>query len=655
MISHSLRLFNLFSLVAISAVLVGCLDKPVSNKFKNKDLIRIAEFTDHRQTDSLMAALRSKQPLLRIEAAYGLASVRDERSVDVLHNAINDAVPEVREASAYALGQILHPSSVQPLAYSLRYESKPQVYLAIMEALGKIGGALHATGQTPDMVENAVNALINFEKSDSIGINGLAKGAFWLHNAGWGETQLMNRLHALYSEQAATNRRAIAYAASRYKGAWYADTIQANQFLEMFSNEADPLAKMAGITIAPRINSQYAIQTIVKQLQNSSQQPEVLISACRAASKMEGITSENLLLLLNHADRHVVEEALFALMKKELDASAWQQIDAAVIHQNAYIQCIAMRLHGAHNDTTALAGWLQTTASEGDTYAKLSRIRALGSFPSQAANCLAHVQNESDILIKNAYTEAFIECHQSEAFPATIQYAEALLNIFALNDIGLKALTAVEMRGLALSDEQKNRFNQTLNDALHALQLPREVETYNEIVKTINAIGLQTLAEIEPTFNHPIDWELIKTISRKQRVLINTSQGPIQLVLHVDEAPGSVANFVQLVHDGFYNGKYFHRVIPNFVAQGGCPRGDGMGGTDYTIRSEFRLHSYGTGTVGLASAGPDTESCQWFITHIPTPHLEGRYSIFAHVAEGMDVVQRIGIGDRIESITLVND
>jgi cyclophilin family peptidyl-prolyl cis-trans isomerase/HEAT repeat protein len=655
MISHSLRLFNLFSLVAISAVLVSCLDKPVSNKFKNKDLIRIAEFTDHRQTDSLMATLRSKQPLLRIEAAYGLASVRDERAVDVLHNAINDAVPEVREASAYALGQIMHPSSVQPLAFCLRYESKPQVYLAIMEALGKIGGALHAAGQTPDMVENAVNALVNFEKTDSIGTNGLAKAAFWLHNAGWGESQLMNRLHALYSEQAATNRRALAYAASRYKGAWYADTIQANQFLDMFSNEADPLAKMAGLTIAPRINSQYAIQTIVKQLQNSNQQPEVLIAACRAASKMQGITSNNLLLLIKHADRHVAEEALFALMKKELDASDWQQIDAAVITQNAYIQSIAMRLHGAHNDTTALAGWLQTIASEVDTYAKLSRIRALGSFPSQASNCLTHVLNESDILIKNAYTEAFIECHQSDAFPPIIQYADALLSIFAINDIGLKALTAAEMRGFALTDEQKIIVNQTLSAALNGLQLPREVETYNEIVKTINAIGLQTLAEIEPTFNHSIDWELIKTISRKQSVLIATSQGPIQLVLHVDDAPGSVANFVQLVNDGFYNGKYFHRVIPNFVAQGGCPRGDGMGGTDYTIRSEFRLHNYGTGTVGLASAGPDTESCQWFITHIPTPHLEGRYSIFAHVAEGMDVVQRIGIGDRIESITLVND
>jgi len=314
-----------------------------------------------------------------------------------------------------------------------------------------------------------------------------------------------------------------------------------------------------------------------------------------------------------------------------------------------------MRLHGAHNDTLPLVDWLRLIDSETDAYSKLSRIRALGSFPSQSENCLAHALNASDVLSQNAYTEAFIECHQSANFPRNINYADALISLFSQNDIGLKALTAVELRAITLNDEQRVIVNQKLNSALQQLEMPREVETYNEIVKTINSAGIQSAIEIEPTFNHAIDWDLVKTIPRNQRALITSTQGQIEILLHVDDAPGSVANFVQLVNNGFYDGKYFHRVIPNFVAQGGCPRGDGMGGTDYTIRSDFRLHSYGSGTVGLASAGPDTESCQWFITHIPTPHLEGRYTIFAHVIKGMEVVQRIGIGDRIESITLVKE
>ncbi|OON67488.1 hypothetical protein B0919_17920 [Hymenobacter sp. CRA2] len=137
-----------------------------------------------------------------------------------------------------------------------------------------------------------------------------------------------------------------------------------------------------------------------------------------------------------------------------------------------------------------------------------------------------------------------------------------------------------------------------------------------------------------------------------QRATVTTSKGVVELRLLVEEAPGSVASFVQLTKDGFYNGKNFHRVVPNFVAQGGCPRGDGWGGTDYTLRSEFFDRGYGEGAVGLASAGKDTESCQWFITHSPTPHLDGRYTIFAVVERGMDVVHRLDIGDRITSVAL---
>ncbi|ALJ01190.1 hypothetical protein DC20_04305 [Rufibacter tibetensis] len=123
--------------------------------------------------------------------------------------------------------------------------------------------------------------------------------------------------------------------------------------------------------------------------------------------------------------------------------------------------------------------------------------------------------------------------------------------------------------------------------------------------------------------------------------------------LLVEDAPGSVANFVELLEQGFYNGKNYHRVVPNFVAQGGCPRGDGWGSTDYAIRSEFADLNYLEGYVGMASAGKDTESCQWFITHSPTPHLDGKYTIFARVIKGMDVVHQLNIGDTIEKVELV--
>jgi cyclophilin family peptidyl-prolyl cis-trans isomerase len=121
----------------------------------------------------------------------------------------------------------------------------------------------------------------------------------------------------------------------------------------------------------------------------------------------------------------------------------------------------------------------------------------------------------------------------------------------------------------------------------------------------------------------------------------------------VNDTPGSVANFMALADTGYYSPSLFHRVVPNFVAQGGDPRGDGWGGEDYSIRSEIGPLRYQTGSVGMASAGKDTEGVQWFINHSPTPHLDGRYSIFAVVTSGMEVVHQLEMGDEIISIERV--
>ena len=108
-----------------------------------------------------------------------------------------------------------------------------------------------------------------------------------------------------------------------------------------------------------------------------------------------------------------------------------------------------------------------------------------------------------------------------------------------------------------------------------------------------------------------------------------------------------MASFVKLVRDGFYDGLIWHRVVSNFVIQGGDPRGDGWGGAGYTLRDEINTERYVRGTVGMPKAGKDTGGGQIFITHVPTPHLDGNYTIFGRVVSGMDVVDRIEVGDRI--------
>jgi peptidyl-prolyl cis-trans isomerase B (cyclophilin B) len=139
----------------------------------------------------------------------------------------------------------------------------------------------------------------------------------------------------------------------------------------------------------------------------------------------------------------------------------------------------------------------------------------------------------------------------------------------------------------------------------------------------------------------------------------NTSRGPIRTRLHADKTPVTVASFVNLVKRGYYDGLSFHRVIPDFMIQGGCPQGSGTGGPGYRFEDEPRpdLRHDKPGVLSMANAGPRTNGSQFFITHVATPWLDGKHTVFGEVlgAEDMAVVNAIRGGDKIESVTLSGD
>ena len=135
---------------------------------------------------------------------------------------------------------------------------------------------------------------------------------------------------------------------------------------------------------------------------------------------------------------------------------------------------------------------------------------------------------------------------------------------------------------------------------------------------------------------------------------IETSKGVIRLELHEDRAPKTVANFEKLAGEGFYDGLKFHRVIANFMIQTGCPQGTGTGDAGYKFEDEFddSLRHDRAGILSMANAGPNTNGSQFFITHGPTPHLNGKHSVFGVVTEGQDVVDSIEQGDTMEKVTV---
>ena len=132
-----------------------------------------------------------------------------------------------------------------------------------------------------------------------------------------------------------------------------------------------------------------------------------------------------------------------------------------------------------------------------------------------------------------------------------------------------------------------------------------------------------------------------------KKAIIETDSGNIVLELFEKEAPKTVANFEKLIKQGFYNGLTFHRVISDFMIQGGCPKGNGTGGPGYTIKCETKGNpqKHGTGALSMAHAGKNTGGSQFFITHSPQPHLNGIHTVFGKVIDGMEVVHKVRQGD----------
>ncbi len=145
----------------------------------------------------------------------------------------------------------------------------------------------------------------------------------------------------------------------------------------------------------------------------------------------------------------------------------------------------------------------------------------------------------------------------------------------------------------------------------------------------------------------------LATAGKNPVAIFHTKKGSIRVELFASDAPMTADNFMQLAKSGYFNGLAFIRIVPNFVVQGGDSRGDQNGGPGYQIRDEINLKPYTTGTLGMALSGKDTGGSQFFITHSPQPHLDGGYTVFGQVIEGLEVVNRLARGDTIERIEII--
>jgi len=312
-------------------------------------------------------------------------------------------------------------------------------------------------------------------------------------------------------------------------------------------------------------------------------------------------------------------------------------------------------------------------AEDPERYVRARAHEALGHIQTlKSAAFLTHAMEDPDFLIRSAAATAFFTLKQRGAKEALVKALKDPDWVVAA--VGAEGLGRTENRG-AISDLKKT-FRAYSEDNIRNAEVRlavmaalREMGAFGVgaiyrdgledpdyrvrlLAQEIVREELEEEAEIAPPVHGTglRDGSDLALESGEHRVRIGTSRGDIVCVLYGDDAPQTVANFLRLAGEGFYDGLTFHRVVPNFVIQGGCPRGDGWGDPGYTIRCEINTRPYLTGTIGMALSGKDTGGSQFFITHSPQPHLDGRYTVFGQVLEGQDVVNAIVQGDQILSI-----
>lgn len=634
---------RVFHLAALSAFLCCCQSpEEYINKFSDPVLVKIADLQDRREADSLYPYFTSENALHRRDAVRAFGSLQDSTSVDRLGKVLlSDADPSVREAAAFALGQTHHLSAVRHLLDALEKESSQEVIFEILQAYGK------------STREWTLDPSAYMDDSTT------AAGVAWaLYRAGLrGKADPTTNGLAIRLLTSNTSS-AIRLGAAHYFARGASDFRTAEKELTAAArSDESPEVRMAAASALGKIHSDSSMAAL-KSIIKNDKDPRVIANSLRALGSfpyadVKYFLYEN----LNHRDVNVAiaaSEQIIAMV----GADDWIEV-ASLTTQAANWRVMANLYEaalkaGRHPDLAKEIQQNYRTAT--DPYQKAAFIAALKHHPPARAFVVNELKQTDAAVVRSTAASTLVSMNHAPAFNTTLRgefartYKELMLSV---DDPAVLGTIAGALADSTLGYRSILSDASFLYEARKKLQLPEHFESLQPLGAAIAYFeNRRDSRPVVNEFNHPVNWDKVSAIPEGQRAIIKTSRGNITIRLLVNDSPGSVANFVDLAVKNYYDNKFVHRVVPNFVVQDGCERGDGWGGENYSIRSEFSPRRYRTGSIGMASAGKDTEGTQWFITHSPTPHLDGRYTIFAEVVDGMRVVDLLQVGDRIIGITL---
>lgn len=626
----------------ITVVMITCRRKEDHpNKFSDSILVKLYDLQDRRLSDSLSHYTDVTNLSYKQTATLSFGSIQDTLYVNKLVEKLSDQDVVTRVNAAFALGQTGGKQTADFLIKRISKEQDSLVLHEIFQAIGKI------------INRSEINQVLN---SDDPNLPWLCYRYALRENC---DSTMVLKVSEFLSEKYPFLTRLGAshfFARGKIDKAGFVG----EALIRSATNDSSPEVRMAAAAGLKHVAPSSSIETIEKII---SQEVDyrVRVNAIRSLAAFPFDDTKNLLFnTLNDTSVNVSVASAETIRQTLTKAHSKETLLLAKGIQNWRVQAIlfesVMAFATSSEQQEITNDVRKIYSSSENNYQKAALLQVL----AQSSSSFEFIRNEllstGIPVLQSSSAMALATMNGSSQFPASLKlrFLETYIAAIERGDAAVIGIVTDALMDSALGYKKIVKDISFLQKAKDKLSLPRDYESYVPLENAIAYFENREAQPVDKSFNHPIDWTLVKAIKADQQAVIKTTKGDITIQFFVEEAPGSVGNFVNLVKQGYYDGKFFHRVVPNFVIQGGCPRGDGWGSEDYSIRSEFSGRRYKTGSVGMASAGKDTEGVQWFITHSPTPHLDGRYTIFAEVTKGMEVVHTIEVGDQILDIQLLN-
>ena len=643
--------------------------RPADGLLTNPALQAIVDLQVRRDGAALADALGSPDSLVRARAAFALGSVQAEGAVSALRRLLDDPVPAVRADAAFALGQSADSTAGVALAVSLRREATPAVLRELLDALGKTGGQQD--------LETVLSATLPRASEPA---RALALARFGLRDMtspAWAEW--LGR-HLRDDTPAVRANAAYAFTRSPVE-AWRG---QAAAIRQAFDSLPDGAARAHLARALGRLNDPADLGRLTEALVEDTDW-NTRVQAARALAELESDAATGALVAaLSDPNPHVAQTAAAALAGRD---GAGVSAALAAVEDGARpwtVQAPLLPVLARAGRTDAVLAW---TDRQRDPFARAAGLGALGASDDGAAlTRLFTAARAEDALVAAAALDALRQRWETGAYGARRFYG-AFAEGVRRGDL---ATTTTAAPVLADSAFWALGAGEMMREAYRTLSAPEDIEPMSALIAAVARVRdggeldflvgvtleesnqvlreaarealndrLEEGVDVEITGGGTaattgIDWAHLAGVGRHPTLVLETDRGRVEIEMDAEAAPQTVQLVTRTAAGGRYDGVPFHRVVADFVVQGGDYfRRDGYGGPETPIRSEFTRVRYRRGTLGMASSGKDTEGVQFFVTHSEQPHLDGRYTAFGRVVRGQDVVDRILQGDVVRRARVV--